>query len=85
MGPVVQRIRKEAGIAPPVHMDDAMVTRKRRRRRRRRQKGDEYRRARDIRTEKVHMANEHQGQDPGHGRDEIDLESGLRHTNGSVH
>ena len=92
MGPVVQRMRKEAGISPPLTSDEEKPHRKhRRRRRRRRRPVEERHRAShdehvEYRTEKMHVPQEHhQNRDTGHDRDEIDLESGLAHTNGSVH
>ncbi len=83
MGPLVQRMRKDAGISPLIHGDDEKSHR-RHRRRRRRHRGDPGD-ARHHRSEKSHGSDRHQGVDTGHDRDDIDLESGLRRTNGSLH
>ena len=84
MGPVVQRMRAEAGIASPDESMDEKTHRKRRRRRRR-----------SHRATAAHNAygadnglNEKRGHHTGHDReeaDEIDLEAGLGHRNGPVH
>ena len=84
LGPVVQRLREEAGIAPPIHADDEKVLRKRRRRRRRRQRGDHHG-AEHGRSEKMNALNGDHDSPTGHDRDDIDLESGLAHTDCSVH
>ena len=83
MGPVVQRMRREAGIELPEEVDEEEIHRRRRRRRRRHQSeaagaGGPGLGAQDARNEKV-MSNS------GYDGDEVDLESGLAHTNGTVH
>lgn len=83
MGPVVQRMRQEAGIALPEEASDEKPRQKRKRRRRRRHQSDAVGPER-IETEKMHVPNENGAPDLGHDSDEIDLESGLGHTNGTV-
>ena len=87
MGSVLQRMRKEAGISLPIQMDEEKPHRKHRRRRRRRREQHipGYEGHGDFRTEKMHVPHEHQDGDTEHERDEVDLESGLALTNGSVH
>ena len=83
MGPVVQRMRKEAGIAPPDHADDEKSARRHRRRRKR---SRHHRgRERGSGTERIHVPIELHSRDRGYDGDDIDLESGLAHSNGSVH
>ena len=74
MGPVVQRMREEAGIAAPDHGNKGRPHGRHRRRRRRRR--GEHDRASRHGPEKVHV---------GHDRYNVDLESGLGITNGVVH
>jgi len=81
MGPVVDRMRKEAGIASPSKITNEKPHRKRRRRRRHRSDAAGSDRAA---TEKVHVPNENLGSGAGHDSVEIDLESGLGHMNNTV-
>ncbi|KAL9129221.1 MAG: hypothetical protein Q9175_007350 [Cornicularia normoerica] len=84
MGPVVQRMRAEAGIAGPGKFGDEKTRRKPKRRRRQSHRataGDAAPKPESNQDEKI-------GRDTGHDRDdtdEIDLETGLGHTNGLVH
>ena len=81
MGPVVQRMRREAGIEFPKEMDEKSHRRRRHRRRRRHShstgvKGIGMSQGQNIREKDV----------PGTGndRDEVELEEGLRRTNGTA-
>lgn len=82
MGPVIERMKKEAGITSALEEYSEKPHRKRRRRRRHR--SDAAGPDRSI-TEKSHAPNENLGNDDKHDGIEIDLESGLGHVNGSVH
>jgi len=80
-GPVVDRMRKEAGFASPLEIENEKSHRKRRRRRRHRSVAP----APDqLNTEKIPVPNENSHFDTAHNAAEIDLESGLGQTNGSV-
>lgn len=83
MGPVVQRMRAEAGIASPEELSNEKMHRKPKRRRRRSHRS----KATGAAPEADNNHNEKQGRDTGHDRDDaddIDLEAGLGHTNGHV-
>lgn len=83
-GPVVQRMRVEAGIASPGEIGDEKTHRKPKRRRRRSHRA----KAADTAPGIDSNQDEKQGRDTGHDRDEangLDLEAGLGHTNGHVH
>ena len=82
LGPVVQRMRREAGIELPEEVDEEK-THRRRRRRRRRHRSDTVR-ARDAGVGQDDGPNERVRQDDGPNGDEVDLESGLANTNGIV-
>lgn len=81
MGPVVDEMRKEAGIASPSEIENEKPHRKRRRRHRHR---SDVAAPDQLNTEKIHVPSENPGIDTGHNRAEIDLESGLGHTKRSV-
>ena len=84
MGPVVQRMRAEAGIASPEEISDEKTHRKRRRRRRRSHRAPAARNASGVHN----ILDEKRGHHTRHDReeaDEIDLEAGLGHRNGPVH
>ena len=83
LGPVVQRMRREAGIELPEEVDEDQTHRRRRRRRRRRHRSDTAG-ARDAGVGQDDGPNEKVGPDTGKHGDEVDLESGLAHTNGIV-
>ena len=83
MGPVIQRMRVEAGIAGPEKFGDEKTHKPKRRRR-------QSHRAlvRDTAPKPDRNEDEKQGLDTGHDRDDadgFDLEAGLGHTNGHVH
>lgn len=81
MGPVVDRLRKEAGIASPAGSEDEKPHRKHRRRRRHR---SDAIRPDQLPLEELHVTDDRPGSEGGQGGAEVDLESGLGHTNGSV-
>ncbi|KAF6239638.1 hypothetical protein HO173_002184 [Letharia columbiana] len=84
MGPVVQRMRAEAGIASVEEISDEKMHRKPKRSRRQSHRA----RAAVAAPETDSNQDEKKGRDTGHNRDEaddIDLEAGLGHTNGHVH
>lgn len=84
MGPVVQRMRAEAGITSTEEISDEKAHRKMKRRRRRSHKATAARAA----LGKESIQAEKKGQDTERDRDEaneVDLEAGLGHTNGHVH
>ncbi len=81
MGPVVQRMRAEAGIASPEELSDEKGHKRRRRR-------PHKATVADAAPETDRCQNEKKGLDTGHDRDDtddIDLEAGLGHTNGHAH
>ena len=81
MGPVVQRMRAEAGIASPKEFSDEKAHKRRRRR-------SHKATAADAAPETDHCQDEKKGLDTGHDRDDtdnIDLEAGLGHTNGHAY
>ena len=84
MGPVVERMRAEAGIASSEEISDEKTHRKRKRRRRRSHKATATHNASGVDSSQ----DEKRGHYTGHDReeaDEIDLEAGLGHTSGPVH
>ena len=84
MGPVVQRMRAEAGIASPEELSNEKMHRKPKRRRRQSHKAT----AADVVPGPDGNQDEKNGRDTGHDRDDaddVDLEAGLGHTNGHVH
>ena len=76
MGPVVRRMRKEAGIYPAL-TDGSERPQRRRRRRRRRPRDHRERADHSYRNEKVRPPDEIYRRESGHRGEEIDLESGL--------
>ena len=85
MGPVVQRMRAEAGITSPEELSDEKTHTKPKRRRRRSRRAIT---AVDTAPEADSNQDEKKGRDTGHDRDganNVDLEAGLGHTNGRVH
>lgn len=84
IGPVVDRLRKEAGIASPSEIENEGNEKShRKRRRRRRHRGHVV--TPDLATEKSFVTNENRNLNYGRDRAEIDLESGLGHTTDTVH
>lgn len=84
MGPVVQRMRAEAGIASLEEISDEKTQRKRKRRRRQSHEA----RAADATAEPDSHQDEKTDRHTGHDRDavdDVDLEAGLGRTNGLVH
>ena len=85
MGPVVQRIRAEAGITSPKEISNEEKHRRPKRRRRHSYSAT----AADVAApEPDRHQDEKIGRDTGHARDDaddIDLEAGLAYTNGHVH
>lgn len=84
MGPVVQRMRAEAGIVSTEEISDEKAHRKMKRRRRRSHRATAARAAPVIDS----MQAEKKGQDTERDRDEaneVDLEAGLGHTDGHAH
>ena len=84
MGPVVRRMRAEAGIASTEEISDEKTHRKPRRRRRRSHRNT----AAHIAPRVDSNQNEKRVHNTEHDRDEVnevDLEAGLGHTNGHVH
>lgn len=84
MGPVVQRMRAEAGIAGPEAFSDEKTHKKPRRRRCQSHRDL----ALDTAPDPDNNQNEKQGRDTKHDRDDaddVDLEAGLGHINGHVH
>jgi palmitoyltransferase len=79
MGPVVQRMRREAGIQLPEEVDEKK-THRRRRHRRRRHRSD------TAASREVEMRHDYNPNEKARGNNgnEVDLESGLGHTNGTV-
>lgn len=84
MGPVVQRMRRDAGIDMPEESEEKPHRRRRRRRRRRRHRSDTGVGEGDE-TLQNQVTTQKDAPDLGQSMDEIDLESGLAHTNGIVH
>ncbi|KAL6718822.1 Palmitoyltransferase pfa5 [Lecanora helva] len=82
LGPVVQRMRKEAGIPAPHRTYEEKVVRRRRRRRRRRHKDDAYDGRGEIMREKRTSSRRRQHTHTRHDRDDIDLESGIAEPDG---
>ena len=80
MGPVVQRMQRDAGISFPEEQNSENGHQRRRRRHR-----SDLAKPEVAAAEENNATNEKIGHDTGHDRDEIDLESGLAHTNGLVH
>ena len=83
MGPVVQRMRKEAGIEFPEEMDEKSHRRRRHRRRRRRSSHSAG--VKGIRTSQGQNIREKDGPGTGNDGDEVELEEGLRRTNGTAY
>ena len=84
VGPVVQRMRAEAGIANPEEISNEKTHKKPERRRRQSHRTA----ATDTAPEADRNPDEKRGRHTGHDRgeaDEVDLEAGLGHTNGHVH
>ena len=79
MGPVVQRMRKEAGIEFPEEVDEK--SHRRRRHRRRRRKSSHNTSIKGVRTSQGQNVREKGGPGIGNDRDEVELEEGLRRTN----
>ena len=85
-GPVVQRMRREAGIEFPEEVDDEKSHRKRRHRRRRRRHSYSNTGVKGIRTgSQGGNTREDNGPGLGNDRDEVELEEGLRRTNGTAY
>jgi len=80
MGPVVQRMRRDAGIA--LQEGSSEKGHRRRRRRRRRQPQDDAGKSGQAEAEQSKTTNEKVDPEVGHDMNQIDLESGLAHTNG---
>ena len=83
-GPVVQRMRAEAGIVGTQEINDEKTHKKAKRRRRRSHRAT----AADTAPGIDSIQAEKRGQDMGRDRDEangVDLEAGLGHTNGHIH
>ena len=85
MGPVVQRMRREAGIEFPEEVDDEKPQRRRRHRRRRRRNSHSTSGVKGIRTSQGQDRRENEGPGVGDDRDEVELEEGLRRTNGTAY
>lgn len=84
MGPVVQRMRAEAGIVSPAGFSDEKTYRKHKRKRRHSHSATDTDFARGPRSNQ----DEKKGRDTGHGRvdnNELDLEAGPGHLNSYVH
>lgn len=84
MGPVVRRMRAEAGIGSAEEFSDEKTHRKSKRRRRQSHRSS----GADAAPEAESNQDEKKGHYTGHDRDEaneVDLEAGLAHTNGHVH
>ena len=85
-GPVVQRMRREAGIEFPEEVNDEKSHRKRRHRRRRRRHSHGTTGVKGIRTSsRGGNTSEDNGPGLGNDRDEVELEEGLRRTNGTAY
>lgn len=86
MGPVVQRMRREAGIELPEEVDDEKPQRRRRHRRRRRRHSHNRTGVKGIRTSsRGQNIRGNDGPGVGNDRDEVELEEGLRRTNGTAY
>ena len=86
MGPVVQRMRREAGIEFPKEVDDEKSHKRRRHRRKRRRHSHSSTGVKGIRTSNQgHDRRENDGLGVGNDRDEVELEEGLRRTNGTAY
>lgn len=81
MGPVVQRMRREAGIQPPEEVDEEKNHRRRRRRRRRRRHRSDTAASGEVEMRHDYSPYEKARTNSGN---EIDLESGLGRTNGTA-
>ncbi|MCJ1276686.1 palmitoyltransferase pfa5 [Puttea exsequens] len=85
MGPTVQRMRRDAGIAVPRDDEsDGKQRRRRRKKRRRRHRADDSM-AEEARASPTNHFNEKIAPDTAQRRGEIDLEAGLEYRNGSMH
>ena len=83
MGPVVQRMRREAGIEFPEEVDEK--SHRRRRHRRRRRRGSHSTGVKGIRTSQGENIREKDASGGENERDEVELEEGLRRTNGTAY
>ena len=83
MGPVVQRMRREAGIEFPEEVDEKLHRRRRHRRRRRRSSHNTG--VKGVRTGEGHNIREKDAPGAENERDEVELEEGLRRTNGTAY
>ena len=81
MGPVVQRMRREAGIEFPEEMDEKSHRRRGHRRRRRSHSTG----VKGIRTDQGEIIREKDAPGIGNDGDEVELEEGLRRTNGTAY
>ena len=81
MGPVVQRMRREAGIEFPEEVDEKSHRRRRHRRRRRHSHSTGIK---GIATSQGQNVGEKDVPSTGNNRDEVELEEGLRRTNGTA-
>ena len=81
MGPVIQRMRREAGIEFPEEMDEKSHRRRRHRRRRRHSHSTGVK---GIGTSQGQNITEKDVPGTGNDRDEVELEEGLGRTNGTA-
>lgn len=84
MGPVVQRMRADAGIASPEESSSEKPHRKRKRRRRRSHRATGAGPVPDAESKRDEKKGRDRRQD-GDDANDIDLEAGLAYTNGFVH